>query len=84
MMMAMTTMSNNTVKMMGLEGSRRNTRRSSISNLMAKIGAFLRSRLQAGSETRWSYTRNESEELLHQARCMGWAVNSVLNTRRIC
>ena len=51
---------------------------------MAKIGAFLRSRLQAGSETRWNHTRNESEELLHQARCMGWAVNSVLNTRRIC
>ena len=84
MMMAMTTMSNNTVKMMGLEGSRRNARRSSISNLMAKIGAFLRSRLQAGSETRWSYTRNENEQLLPQARCMGWAVNSVLNTRRIC
>ena len=84
MMMAMTTMSNNTVKMMGLEGSRRNARRSSISNLMAKIGAFLRSRLQAGSETRWNHTRNESEELLHQARCMGWAVNSVFNTRRIC
>ena len=84
MMMAMTTMSNNTVKMMGLEGSRRNARRSSISNLIAKIGTFLRSCLQAGSKTRWNYTRNESEELLHQARCMGWAVNSVFNTRRIC
>ena len=81
MMMAMTTMSNNTVKMMGLEGSRRNARRSSISNLMATIGAFLRSRLQAGSETRWSYTRNESEELLHQARCMGWTAASSLSSR---
>nr|AHF23708.1 hypothetical protein [uncultured bacterium Contig3a] len=82
MMMAMTTMSNNTVKMMGLEGSRRNARRSSISNLMAKIGAFLRSRLQASSETRWNHTRNESEELLHQARCMSWAANSALTCRR--
>ncbi|MBQ6288205.1 MAG: hypothetical protein IJK71_03055 [Clostridia bacterium] len=82
MMMAMTTMSNSTVKMIGLEGSRRNARRSSISNLMAKIGAFLRSRLQAGSETRWNHTRNESEERLHQARCMSWAANSALTCRR--
>ena len=84
MMMAMTTMSNNTVKMMGLEGTRRNARRSSISNLMEKFGTFLRRRFQSGSETRWNCTRNESEELLHQARCMGWAVKSVINSRRIC
>ena len=83
MMMAMTTMSNNTVKMTGLEGNRRNTRRSSIYAVMAKIGTFLRSRLQSGSETRWNYTRNESEELLHQARCMGWTANSVLTSRQI-
>ena len=81
-MMAMTTMNNSTVKMMGLEGTRRNTRRSSISNLMAKVGAFLRSRLHSGSETRWNYGRNEIEERLHQARCMSWAANSALTCRR--
>lgn len=82
MMMAMTTMNNNTVKMMGLEGNRRSIRRSSISAVMAKISAFLRSRLQSGTETRWNYTRNEKEELLHQARCMSWDSNSFLTCRR--
>ena len=81
-MMAMTTMNNNTVKMMGLEGNRRNTRRSSFSAIIEKIGAFLRSRLQSGSETRWNYTRNDSEELLHQARCMSRAANCAQTCRR--
>ena len=79
MMMAMTTMSNNAVKMMGLEGNRR----SSISNLMAKIGAFLRSRLQSGSETRCSAIRNDCEEMMRRISLMSWTAENNLVSRNI-
>ena len=83
MMMAMTTMSNNTVKMMGLEGTRRNARRSNISNLMAKLGAFLRSRLQSGSETRCSAIRNDCEEMMRRISLMSWTAENNLVSRNI-
>lgn len=75
-MMTMAVMNMNTVNGMAIS----RTGRSAFS---AKLTAFFRKALHRGTETRGFSPVNETEELFHQARCMGWAAAGNLSSRFI-
>lgn len=58
-------------------------RRTFLPAFLKKAAVFLRGCLKTGSETRGVGPVNETEELFHRARCMGWAAAGNLSSRFI-
>lgn len=76
-MMTMVIMNGNTVNGINLS-------KTGCSAFSSKLAAFFRGCLRHSTETRGFCPVNETEELFHRARCMGWSAASSISSRLVC